>query len=123
MSYTIKEEKSYPHSADTVQLAAQGAVEGLAGKIISQDKSAGRMEVQFDKKILGKVLGERTHMEIEIAALSEEESNLALLAYPLDALGRKLMFGARKGVTRTVLNWFIAHLEHRLPNKPNSESN
>lgn len=119
MSYTIKEAKCYPHPTDTVLQAVQGAIEGLAAAIISQDKTAGHLEVQFDKKILGKVLGERTRMEIKIDALSPEESSLALSAYPLDALGRRLMFGARKGVTRTVLNWFIAHLEHRLPNKQN----
>ncbi len=117
MSYTIKEAKSYPHPADTVLQAVQGAIEGLAAKIISEDKTAGHLEVQFDKKILGKVLGERTRMEIEVTALSAEESNLVLSTYPLDALGRKLKFGARKGVTRTVVNWFIAHLEHRLPDK------
>jgi hypothetical protein len=122
MSYTIKEAKCYPQAADTVYLAVQGAIEGLAAKIISQDKTAKRLEVQFDKKILGKVLGERTCLEIEVTALSAEDSRLALLAYPLDALGRKLMFGARKGVTRTVLNWFITHLEHRLPNKQNKVS-
>lgn len=119
MSYTIKEVKCYPHPADTVLQAVLGAIEGLAAKIISQNKAAGHLEVQFDKKILGKVLGERTRMEIKIDALSPEESSLALSAYPLDALGRRLMFGARKGVTRTVLNWFTAHLEHRLPNKQN----
>jgi hypothetical protein len=35
-------------------------------------------------------------------------------AFPLDAVERKLMFGARKGVTLTVVTWFIAHLEHTL---------
>lgn len=35
-------------------------------------------------------------------------------AFPVDAVGRKLQFGARKGVTRTVLNWFWAHVEHNL---------
>lgn len=115
MSYTIKETKRYPHPANTVLLAVQGAIDGLSAKIISQDEAAGRLDVQFEKKILGKVLGERTHLEINVKQLSEEESSLALLAYPLDALGRKLMFGARKGVTRTVVDWFIAHLEHRLP--------
>ncbi|GAP64324.1 hypothetical protein ARMA_2747 [Ardenticatena maritima] len=26
-----------------------------------------------------------------------------------------LLFGARKGVPETVMKWFFAHLEHRLP--------
>ncbi len=40
---------------------------------------------------------------------------MSIEAYPLDPVGRKLMFGARKGVTRTVVTWFYAHLENRLP--------
>jgi len=35
-------------------------------------------------------------------------------AYPLDAVGRKLMFGARKGVTQTVIDMFTTHLENNL---------
>jgi len=29
-------------------------------------------------------------------------------------VGRKLISGARKGVTRTVLTWFFAYVEHPL---------
>jgi hypothetical protein len=72
------------------------------------------LDIQFNKTILGKVLGERTRMEVKICAVSPDETRLELLAYPLDALGRKLLFGVRKGVTQTVMNWFIAHTEHRL---------
>lgn len=35
-------------------------------------------------------------------------------AFPLEAVQRKLMFGARKGVTRTVVTRFVAHLENNL---------
>ncbi len=45
----------------------------------------------------------------------EGEGCLVVLdAYPLDAIDRKLMFGARKGVTQTVVTWFTAHLENNL---------
>lgn len=114
MDFSIKEKKTYPYSIDKIHEAVNGAVQGLEAKITRKDEASGRVEVQFNKTILGKVLGERTFMEINIGAVSSDESNLELLAYPLDALGRKLMFGARKGVTQTVVNWFIAHLEHRL---------
>jgi hypothetical protein len=33
-------------------------------------------------------------------------------AFPLDAVARKLMFGTRKGVTLTVVTWFLAHLDY-----------
>jgi hypothetical protein len=39
---------------------------------------------------------------------------VAVEAYPLDAIGRQLKFGAREGVVETVVSWFYAHLEHRL---------
>jgi hypothetical protein len=41
-------------------------------------------------------------------------SRIVVDAFPLDAVERKLMFGARKGITLTVVTWFIAHLENNL---------
>lgn len=114
MQNTTKEEKVYPSPIDKVQQAIYGAVDGLEGKVTNHDKEKGLLTVQFNKTILGKVLGERTQLEISINSISSEECSLALATYPLDALGRKLMFGARKGVSKTVMDWFIAHLEHRL---------
>jgi hypothetical protein len=42
------------------------------------------------------------------------EHEIQMAAYPIDPVGRKLQFGARKGVTRTVMNWFLAHLDHQM---------
>ena len=64
---------------------------------------------------LGKVLGDRTHMNVTITHPNDDGSAVAVEIYPLNAVGQKLMFGARKGVSRTVADWFYAHLEHRLP--------
>lgn len=114
MPYTIKEKKQYAHPMDAVLKAFVGAVEGLEGTLVSQDAVSGKMVAQFNKSIIGKVLGERTQVNVNTCALSSGESELELEAYPLDAVGNKLMFGARKGVTRTVLNWLYAHLENRL---------
>lgn len=115
MAYDINEEKSYRQSGQTVFQAAVGAVSGLEGKVLKQDAGAGTLEARFDKKIHGKVLGDRTEMNVTVATPTEGESTVSLEAYPIDAIGRKLMFGARKGVTRQVVNWYWAHLEHRLP--------
>ncbi len=119
MNNTIEEVIVYDYPEYNVYDAAEGAVKGLEGKMLSQDKTAGRMEVRFNKTILGKVLGERTFLEIKVVALTSDQSRVELSAYPLDAIGRKLMFGARKGVTQTILNWFKAHLAHRLQQKTN----
>jgi hypothetical protein len=35
-------------------------------------------------------------------------------AFPVDAVGRQLMFGARKGVTRKALTWFWANINQNL---------
>lgn len=115
MSFTVEDEKQYPVNVDVVFQAALGAVEGLGGEILNQDAAAGTVEVRFDKKILGKVLGDRTQMMVTVSPQDTEGSNVAIEVYPLNAIGQKLMFGARKGVSRTVANWFYAHLEHRLP--------
>lgn len=114
MPYTIKETKQYPQRSDVVRNATIHAVEGLEGKIISRDTATGNIVAQFNKTIHGKVLGDRTQLHIKIDAPASGESTLYLEAYPLDAIGRKLTFGARKGVTRMVLDWFYAHLENRL---------
>jgi ribosomal protein L35AE/L33A len=115
MPFTIRETKTYQYPSEIVYQAALGAIGGLEGKVISEDAEAGQIQAKFDKKILGKVLGDRTQIELKIDSQSLGESTVGIEIYPLDPLGRKLMFGARKGVSRTVANWFIAHLEHRLP--------
>jgi len=114
MSYTINEEKHYSQDASAVFAAAQGAVAGLQGKVLQESAAEGTLEAQFDKKIHGKVLGDRTRFQVQVKADGAGKTAVLVEGYPIDAVGRKLMFGARKGVTRTVLDWYWAHLEHRL---------
>lgn len=113
MPYTIRETKSYAAAPEAVFQAALGAVDGLGGKVESKESDSGAVEVLFDKKIQGKVLGDRTRMHVQVNGTGAN-SELVLEAYPVDAVGRKLQFGARKGVTQQVVGWFFAHVEHRL---------
>lgn len=53
-------------------------------------------------------------IKLEMIELSEEGSKLSLTVYPINPLGQKLQFGARKGVPRKVMSWFVAHVKHRL---------
>ena len=122
MPFEQHQEKTYSQNTQSVFQAALKAVEKLEGSIISQSPENVRVEVKFNKTILGNVLGERTHLTCEVrpqgaaqGAAQGAESLVVVDAYPLDAVGRKLMFGARKGVTATVVSWFIAHLENNLP--------
>ena len=114
MPYTIEETKTYQQPVDIVFKACQGAVDGLEGKVVESDPKEGSIEIRFHKTIHGKVLGDRTHMFVKVIEKSPDESELKIEIFPTDAVGRKLQFGARKGVARTVLNWYFAHIEHRL---------
>ena len=89
------------------------SVEKLKGKIIKSKPENFQFEVKFDKTLLGKVLGDRTQMTCIVQA-DGEGSKVVMDIYPLDAVERKLMFGARKGVSEEVLRLFIEHLEGSL---------
>ena len=114
MPYEIKQEKNYDQAAGAVYAAALKAAAGLEGQVSNQKPEQGEFDIRFDKKILGNVLGDRTYMSVRVSPQPMTGSAIAIEAYPLDPVGRKLMFGARKGVTQTVVTWFFAHLEHHL---------
>jgi hypothetical protein len=113
MPFEQHQEKNYTKDAQSIYQAALKATEKLDGKIITSSPEQRRFTARFPKTILGQVLGERTELSCEVR--TDGEGGVAVVdAFPLDAVERKLMFGARKGVTLTVVTWFIAHLEHNL---------
>jgi hypothetical protein len=114
MPYTLEEKRTYQQPAEAVFKAAIGAIEGLEGKVVKHNLETGMIEAKFNKRIHGNTLGDRTQVEIDIASNSTSETNLSLVIYPIDPVGRKLQFGARKGVSNTVKSWFFAHVDHRL---------
>ena len=114
MPYTIQEEKTYPYSKGKLSSAIHGAVQGLEGTILKDEIDKGLIEAKFPKTILGNVLGDRTKLEIGMEELSQDQTKLSLTIYPINPVGQKLQFGARKGVPRKVLDWFLAHVDHRL---------
>ena len=106
-------EKAYAKDVQSIYQAALKATEKLGGKIISSTPDPLRLTARFPKVILGKTLGERTELSCEVR--TDGEGGMAVVdAFPLDAVERKLRFGARPGVTLTVVTWFIAHLENNL---------
>ena len=113
MPYDLHQEINYPQERSKVYDAALKSVEKLKGQILSSRPEDFRFEVKFDKTLLGKVLGDRTNLTCAVQA-DGNESKVVVDAYPLDAVGRKLMFGARKGVTQEVINLFTQHLESNL---------
>jgi hypothetical protein len=116
MPYTIEEVKTYQQSVEALTLAILGAIEGLEGKILKHDPDSGHIEAKFPKAILGNVLGDRTQIEMAITSELSKETELVFRIYPIDPVGRKLQFGARKGIPKKVMTWFFAHVDHRLKN-------
>jgi hypothetical protein len=113
MPFEQHQEKNYPKDAQSIFQAALKATEKLQGKIISSAPEQFKLTARFPKTILGQTVGERTELSCEVRA--DGDGGVVILdAFPLDAVERKLMFGARKGVTLTVVTWFIAHLENNL---------
>jgi hypothetical protein len=113
MPFEQHQEKTYPKDVASIFQAALKATEKLQGKIISSAPEQFKLTARFPKTILGQTVGERTELSCEVRA--DGEGGMVIVdAFPLDAVERKLMFGARKGVTLTVVTWFIAHLEHNL---------
>ena len=51
----------------------------------------------------GRVLGDRSKLEISFEANSADETTVSIYGYPLNAVGQKLLFGARPGVVKTVI--------------------
>lgn len=114
MPFEVQETRVYAHDAETVYQAALAAVASLHGQLLPGDPRQRRIEARFDKKLRGKVLGDRTQIEIRVTEPASGQGAVAVLVYPLDALNRKLMFGARKGVPETVLSWFFEDLEQQV---------
>jgi len=110
MAFEQHQEKKYPKDAKSIFEAALKVTEKFDGKVISSAPEKFSFTARFPKVILGQTLGERTELSCAVSV----DGAVTVDAFPLDAVERKLMFGARKGVTLTVVTWFIAHLEHNL---------
>jgi len=113
MPYDIHQEKNYSQDRRTVYGAALKSVEKLKGQLLKSKPDDFQFEVKFEKTLRGKVLGDRTQMTCVVQA-DGDGSKVVMDIYPLDAVGRKLMFGARKGVTQEVINLFAEYLEANL---------
>lgn len=114
MPYTVKESKTYPNTTGQVFEAAQKAVAGLQGNILEEDASAGTLKGQFDKKIHGQVLGDRSQILVKVSPEGPDSAAISIEVYPINPVGQKLQFGAREGVSQKVTGWYWAHVEHNL---------
>jgi len=113
MPYEVNTAKKYAHPLKKVYECAYLSIAAMGGKVTLHDVAKGRLQGQMDKKLYGKILGDRSLLDITFTE-ADGETNMAILAYPLNAINQKLMFGARPGVVQTVLAAFHEEVEKRL---------
>jgi hypothetical protein len=113
MPYEVNSTKKYAYPLKKVYECAYLSIAALGGKVTRHDAAGGRLQGQMDKKLYGKILGDRSQLDITLTE-ADGETQMAILAYPLNAINQKLMFGARPGVVQTVLAAFHEEVEKRL---------
>jgi len=118
MPYDVNSARKYAYPLKKIYECAYLSVIAMGGKVTLPDVANGRLQAQMDKKLYGKILGDRSLLDITLTE-ANGETNMAILAYPLNAINQKLMFGARKGVVETVVAAFYAEVEKRLTENTN----
>jgi hypothetical protein len=115
MPYEVKESKAYPRPAAEVASAAADVVKEIEGKLAKgSDPAKGRVEANFNKSVAGKSFGNRVQLVVLVTGAAGNECTLALEAYPVDPLGKKLLFGVLGDPARLVVSAFTARLDKRL---------
>ena len=114
MPYEKKALKIFQQPLDTMFTTAIHTIQYMGGKVIKQDQAKGILIAQMDKKLFGDYLGDRSQLEITFTEPDDRGIQIELFAFPLNAIGQKLMFGARDGVVETIIRTFFIELEKRL---------
>ena len=113
MPYTVKVEKTFDQSFTNTYKSLYLSVKLLKGKILVNKPEKKRLEAQMDKTLYGVVLGDRSRFEIDFVEESENQTKLLITAYPVNPIGQKLMFGARKGVIPKVMDALFNEMEKK----------
>lgn len=114
MPYEKESEQVVDYPLEDVFKAAIFCIKHMGGKVIKQDQEKGILHAQMDKKLFGNYLGDRSKLEVQFMEQEKGQTDIHIFAYPLDAIGQKLMFGARKGVLDTILKTFYQEIEKYL---------
>lgn len=96
------DEHTFSSSVEAVLEALAAGAKRLGATVKAMDVATGVFDAQFDKKMRGKILGDRSWVEVRVTAKGGT-AHCSLYAFPLNAVGQKLMFGARGGVVDAVI--------------------
>lgn len=114
MPFEVKKSKEFGYSFEEVYKAAYLCTKALGGKVIVHKPEAKQMQATMDKKLQGKVLGDRSNLEFKFVPSDVGSTVVEIFGYPLNAIGQKLMFGARPGVVDTVIKVMFEEMEKKL---------
>ncbi|MEK6221352.1 MAG: hypothetical protein N2D54_03805 [Chloroflexota bacterium] len=114
MPYTVRKTISLDASFEETYKSVYLSVQALKGKFLIHEPENLRLHVQMDKKLYKKILGDRSQLEIEFVSESKNKTTLNIIAFPVNPIGQKLMFGARKGVIPQVLEALETETQKRL---------
>jgi hypothetical protein len=121
MSFEKTAFKAFGQPLEKVYEAATSSIKPMGGKILKKDPDCKYFHAQMDKKLYGKVLGDRSMLEVTFNSETESSTRMDVLAYPLNAVGQKLLFGVRPGVVETVLAAFLVEVENHLAENPDTK--
>lgn len=114
MPYDVKTSRAFPRPAAEVTAATAEALRAIDGKLgKATDPARGHVEATFNKSVAGKAFLNRVHVVVQVTG-EGADCALALEAFPVDPLGRKLLFGVLGDPARLVADAFAAQLDGRL---------
>jgi len=114
MPYEKKRTEVFGHPFEKVYRAAFVCVKELGGKVLKNEPEQKVLHAQMHKRIKGETLGDRSKFEMRFVDDDPDQTTVHILAYPLNAVGQKLMFGARKGVVERAMTIFFDEVRKRL---------
>ncbi len=111
MGYDVNQAQTYNRPAHEMSQLAVAVIAKLGGKTDKKSNStAGHLEVTFNKQVKNQMLPNRIQLVVKMESVSPESCKVSALAYPVDPLGNKLMFGVRGKAARTVVDCFFGEL-------------
>ena len=116
MSYEVKESKRFSRPGAEVLAVVGELVTQLGGKRPKKDPGvAGQVQADFNKEVGGTSFGNRVHLIIHVVGGDPDRCTTSVEAYPIDPLGKPLLFGVVGEPARLVTRVFWERLEARLP--------
>ena len=114
MPYEKKRAEIFDHPFKDVYRAAFVCAKELGGKILKNEPEKKMLHVQMYKRMKGETLGDRSQFEMTFVENEPGQTTIQIYAYPLNAVGQKLMFGARKGAVERAMTIFFEEVKNRL---------